>query len=416
MLFLAQSVEVVGNQEWNLLILEMTHLIFRGIDPAGLVAAPIRHAGRSSVAKAGSGAASGAAAAAAPPPRRDPLVAMRRAEKSRQGTRGRGSSRRHSHFGASFKARVGVDNRGNRNRFVMLSHPDADPAAALAKLQPARRRQGGKKADDLADSRAAMSAMGRRDGDALHGSVGSNAALDAVPGLRVALRKTLVTFVAQGFKPLAQSVFKEIMRKSSKLIDSDTQQFIALLWNALRFYQNYSAEEGRWVRAQVAKMQMLKTPAGKKRRVAIEAELKRRNKLRGEMALNVQFCMTEKRLWEFVTRKTQMYAGLDETKMEHNWGSVASAAALLREMLTLLRGERENALRAATKAQEAQQRENLTATQVLTYLVLLYLLTYSFYTNGWTITYVLNASYLLFLLTYADEARERKDEEEHQDG
>ena len=126
--------------------------------------------------------------------------------------------------------------------------------------------------------------------------------------------------------------------------------------------------------------------------------------------------MTEKRLWEFVTRKTQMYAGLDETKMEHNWGSVASAAALLREMLTLLRGERENALRAATKAQEAQQRENLTATQVLTYLVLLYLLTYSFYTNGWTITYVLNASYLLFLLTYADEARERKDEEEHQDG
>ena len=57
-----------------------------------------------------------------------------------------------------------------------------------------------------------------------------------------------------------------------------------------------------------------------------------------------------------------MYAGLDESKLEHNWGSIASAAALLREMLTLLRGERENALRAAAKAQKDVARENLSAT------------------------------------------------------
>ena len=355
-LFLAQSVEVVGNQEWNLLILEMTHLIFRGIDPAGLAAKPVRHGG------APARAAKSKSAAAAQQQSRDPLVAMRRAEnEKRRGVRSR-RSRRHSHFGGTFKASVGIDHTGQKKRFVMLSHPNADPAAALAKLQPARRRQGGRKAEDLADSRAAMRAMGRRDGDALHGSAGVNAKLDCVPGLRDALRTTLASFVQHGFKPLAQSVFKEIMKKSSKLIESDTRQFIALVWNALRFYQAFSAEEGAWVREQMSKLELLGTAAGKSRRGAIESELRARGKVRGEMAQQVQFCMTETRLWEFVTRKTQMYAGLDESKMEHNWGSVASAAALLREMLTLLRGERENALRAAAKAQKDAARENLSAT------------------------------------------------------
>ena len=75
----------------------------------------------------------------------------------------------------------------------------------------------------------------------------------------------------------------------------DPRQFIALVWNALRFYQAFSAEEGAWVREQMSKLELLRTAAGKSRRAAIEGELRARGRVRGEMAQQVQFCMTEVR-------------------------------------------------------------------------------------------------------------------------
>ena len=308
LLYLAQSVDVVGNQEWNLLILEMMHLIFRGVDPAGL--AVVSSSGSKKIAKA-----------------RDPLVAMREAEKSQRLNMRSRRTHRHSNFGGTFKATLGIDSSGGafKRRGVMLNHPSADPARALARMQPSRRRQGGRKAADLADSMTALRAMGRSECDATRvRSVNANARLDFVPGLRKALFETMLALVRQGFKPLAQSVFKEIMQKSSKLLDSDTLQFMTLVWSALRFYQAFVADEVKNLK-----------------------EVRSRRKMRAEMAQQVQFCMTEMRLWEFVTRKTEMYAGLDETKMETNWGHAANAAALLREMLSLLRSERDVALRAA---------------------------------------------------------------------
>eukprot|EP00937_MAST-01D_sp_MAST-1D-sp2_P000746 g746.t1 len=194
--YLAEAIESSENREWNMLLLEIIDLVFRGRDPVLLAKLNVHETLKSS-----------------DKPGND-LLAELKAERQRRSARGGArAASRHSHFGGTIRF-------NSETSAAVVTHNVFNPQGGSKQKNLKRRKD--KFAQRLVD-RADMQRFDRS--TPLHTRV------------RATLSKDMSTFM-KAYATLMKSVKSEFLRDSSKLLATDKPMFFRVVAFCTEFYRH----------------------------------------------------------------------------------------------------------------------------------------------------------------------------------
>eukprot|EP00939_MAST-03C_sp_MAST-3C-sp1_P001922 g1922.t1 len=286
-------VELIGGgifEEFNVLVLELIHLIFRGYDPKGIIKGGV--ADTTAATRGGEFASSGAKSE-----NRDPFAALMAEDKSRRKLMlSATKSRRHSRFGGCIQVKMlgGMSSVATAPLPVLLR----DPTYVLNKQQPSKRRPTAVMRRQREESELSARMLGTSgDGTMLPIS-------ETTAGILRDFCEAIVD--GGGYVALMRSIERFMTKRTDNWFTTDNLNFLHVLWFCTRFRRLRAEHVGR-----------LKDDSAAARKASVLKET------------------VTPAIFSFVVHCCKKY---DPVAKEYNssWGSLGLCVALLAELLATL--------------------------------------------------------------------------------
>mmetsp|Transcript_19742 Transcript_19742/g.43967 ORF Transcript_19742/g.43967 Transcript_19742/m.43967 type:complete len:1067 (+) Transcript_19742:182-3382(+) len=236
LLVLSQEMEARENAQYNLLLMEILHHLFRGQDPT-LVATSLLRRSAPTARSSNKGAVAGSATA---PQTQKPhatggaltsLLQMERQQLAASATA------RHSHFGGTLVSRRPDGKQSYISAGALGSGMDDNAGGTVSSsIMPARRRN--RKAEPFVGAAGSL---------AYHTRSGAAATTDAgAVTLRTqrSLHRFCSSFVSRCYGPVMKSLKNEFRRDSVRLEDGDKVIFFRIVWFFFQWWRTYRLEGG----------------------------------------------------------------------------------------------------------------------------------------------------------------------------
>ena len=242
-LLLAQLIENEANREWNLLLLELFYLLFRGQSPLSIAnETGKRHHGGDRWRASNATSRLGNNKRVTPQDgyasnsgrNFDPLANMIVSEHQERLARKRGIGARHSKFGGAYvlnQSNVFAQNEEKQSKMVLHS-AWRNPEDAMKTRQPKNKsvRQKQREADLAAARTAAITGV-RPDAFTVgygYGKVMNAPLASKQRDVRLVLKEFATQFIKKAYPALMRSLVKDFRRESTRLLPSDMIQYIYL--------------------------------------------------------------------------------------------------------------------------------------------------------------------------------------------